>query len=1275
MYFNFLILGFYIFQINSKAVTCEIQQLEQKLTCYKQYNDCYILEGNEEDYYNLKSIDKEIISKSFTLPFTDLPIQIKIFKSYKKDIIYQKLICSLSLNFKYYITCITFDSLKYEINENQLEEIRIETKISSEENCDEIYQLNDGNFIIFCLTQFNLKQYFVSKLGDIYLLYEYDVSKQIQDNCKKKQYKLIENDQFLIAFFQCSQWKIFEINNQEQRIIMEPGMQEYDYFLVQFSTIDDVQFCQQGLFIIYLIEGYHYLQFSWQQNHQEVFPFLFKRIHQIQKLIMFQICSKIVLITYLKEINKYQFNYQNKEIILQETYNSDNIQFFSGFLFLQNQNELIIIIDEHLQQKHLILNTTLNFLEQDNLIYQIDKVQNRLQFYRYYPLSGYIEPKQKFLYVIRRFNDFAEKSFLKCFQILYENSRQKLEFQDTIYKNCEDNQKTQLSFASFQSTLQNEFIFENKITGLVNVSIWNEAQSDNLCYSKLKRYNFKKNIKLRSIKSLNLIFQDENTINFLNCLENNIQLSINTQQYEVFEYFGDYYLIDKNGKKLKVIKFIKGFLNEIFEQTNIEIIRVEQIQIQQQIIIYVKNQKFPLIIHSNQFQQIQEEYLSENLYQQEQILYYSQLGPHKFIQYPNIFAVELKGEVKCFQFSGIQIIQIINWIPGHFQVLGIQIETNSLILYHLDYFEINQIFNYTLKEYNYSNPLKYIVNIQYLVIQIKQNQSFNIALYSFINTLIKLHDIIFIDDNYFEFYQNKLFYLKNKQLMQHYLNEMLIIVQTNMSIYKPFFSSYQLNLRSNYQYEDNINLKLTIQNECYRLYPINYTISYQLKKEQILQINISEYFSGPIHNLQIKNNPQIQLARPFQSALQIMNCLKELNLCVKQVKLLKQMEDWAIKISFSVIFQRDKILVAFVQKSLQNIQIQILWIINNYFLLFSQLQEILEIQLLQCFIEENENCNEIQKLTFKTEPIIFEDISKTQNLVRLQNQQKQIYLLVQDQTFHVVNLPDMIFDIKFIEQSLDYFTALQLQDYRSKSNVLLKIYQINTNKYNEIFSQLITKEVSTLLPNFFKENESSNKIKLVSCIMNGNLVVVTLLLMNNQGSFIINISIDIQNGSIIHQQLTKYIRNPVSFFQLKVEYVDLNYLVFKQIQQNRTFFYVLQEERIYYDYIYRLDSQIQIISFNTTHFIFINQSIAYLGKIKYEIDLMNNSNASFNFILYANNDVSEAEILVHITLEDNYLNSTQKIIIVEIINLILIILFIRHKRYIKDKRSMQKNQM
>lgn len=84
----------------------------------------------------------------------------------------------------------------------------------------------------------------------------------------------------------------------------------------------------------------------------------------------------------------------------------------------------------------------------------------------------------------------------------------------------------------------------------------------------------------------------------------------------------------------------------------------------------------------------------------------------------------------------------------------------------------------------------------------------------------------------------------------------------------------------------------------------------------------------------------------------------------------------------------------------------------------------------------------------------------------------------------------------------------------------------------------------------------------------------------------IKLLIDAYNDSILSIHLIKQIRNPLQDSVIKFNYVDESYLIFNYFVPDCTFFYDLQEERLFYDYIHIFNSSIYLIRINTTHFIF-----------------------------------------------------------------------------------------
>ncbi|CAD8185191.1 unnamed protein product [Paramecium octaurelia] len=872
----FIIFGINTLQINSEAITCQTLQMQPKITCQIKLKDCFILEGDEEDYYKLEHIDKEIIQKSFTIPYKYMPIYISMFNRLEQDMIQMKLICQLFLNYTYYITCMRYDTLNHCENVHQLESIEIETNILSEERCDEMYQLEDGRIILFCLKQFIFKQYSVNFQGDIVPLIEYDVSDQVQDQCKKKQNKIYGKNQFIVSFYQCSNWKIFSINTHQIEIVLESKMQDYQSVLKFFPKVSDVQLSPLLKSILYLFEGNHYIQVIYGINQQGSYQ-LFESENSILKIILLRSNPNGLLITY-SNMTKYKpFKSIGNEIVLNYTFEVDNIHLFSNYLFLQNQTQLIIRIDHHLIQRYQILNTPLNFFEQSNLFYQIDKQQKLVQFYRYFPMSSFIEPKQKFIYFIKKIENTNSSSLDQCFRMNYENnSNEKREYFKEIHilKDCQLKQETTIGLESLFQLQQQNFSISNNNNDIINLSIWKEAKEDIQCYQCLKSYQFKSKAYLRYMHQHNfLIFQADDSLYFHNCIKNKIEMIINTKQFEVFKHFEDYFLIDQKNQQIKIIQIINSVINERVLQNNVEIIRAHQVS--SSLIIYIKNEKSPLLL-SKDILQMQKKYLPQNLFLQQQILFYQELGGQKFIQYPNILVQLFQGDIKCFEFSGPIIISIKNGIKAFYSIIAVQNQTNSILLYYSNIFELQQFYNFTLEEYQFSNPLKYTCTKNKLAILIEQSQSIFIALFSFNQEQIDLLDIISTDATYFEFQIPYLLYLKNGQMRQHYISEIGALIETKISILTNLITQFNLKFKPSFKFQDELNLTLSFQNECYQVYSLKSEISFKLSRNQNLILKISEIFYGPIHNLTIKNNQKIELKNPLKSLYQINSCDEEM---------------------------------------------------------------------------------------------------------------------------------------------------------------------------------------------------------------------------------------------------------------------------------------------------------------------------------------------------------------------------------------------------------------
>ncbi|CAD8188110.1 unnamed protein product [Paramecium octaurelia] len=1254
MLFLFIIVGFHFLLQDSKATACETKYVQSKITCHFKQTDCYILEGDEEDYYKLKSIDKNIIEKSFTISYKIEPIQVKIFKLFEQEIS-KKLICQFLKNQKYYISCTTFDTLNYGQNHHLQESIRIETNILSNENCDEIFQLNDGRIIIFCMTQSHLRQYSVGLDGDARLMLEYEVVDQIQDQCKKTLYNIKRKNQFITAFFQCSRWKIFLINNLHITIILETKMKDEYPSLKYFSKINDISICWLTAQTLYIFEGKHQLLVNYDSIYSQTFT-LSKSEHQILKIILLKVCSNNILITYSNESNFQPFQKTEREIIINQTFEAGNIHFFSDYIFFQNETSLLIRIDYHLIQTYEILNTTLNFFEQDKLFYQIDLSNNLIQFYRYFPMSGFIEPKKKFIYIIFKLEVILPQQLDQCFRIQYgnkSNERIKHVEEIEIQRNCYLKQEVVLNFKRYNSYLQQEFSIQNNHNEVINLSIWNEAMEDVKCYQRVKSYEFKNKTQLKSKHHHYLVFQNDYLIYLHNCIQNKIEMIINTNEFEVFRFHEDYYLIDKKNQQLKVISFALNQISQIVLYDHIEITKAQQVQ--QQLFLYTKNNTSPIIISKVSFLYTTN-YLSKVYVQPEQITYYQKLGGYTFFQYPNILAYEFQGDVLCFDISNLVIISIKIWIKNLYQIIAVQNETNSVLLYYTNLIELHQIYNYTLKEYQFSNPLKYSYANLKLVILTEQHSTFFLALFSQSDESITLMDIINTDDTYFEILEYTLFYLKNGQMKQYYMTGVDALINTNISFQKNIFEYYNFTLKPALKGNDDLNLKLKLINECYQLFCRKNSISLRLQKDQKLYLKIPEMFYGPINNLTIQSNQNIYLKNPFNYISQINKCYVDQFICIQEFHFESQNSISKTEYQFFVIILNNKTVFHLLQPPIDDLLNWIFWISDyNFIRLYSQ-DKSLQIGLLQCNLELNRNCKEIKTSTIGINPVtpLSFSIIKIQNLIRISNDAQQIYLYICNQNFTIINITDYNLDIKYIENSKDLFIGVSKFDEVEQSLRKLRIYQIHFNGYVEIFSDIITKKIENLLPFY---NKLLN-ISLISCRQTENIIVANILVQHLYTFFTVKIQIDIQNGFFISFDLQKQIRNQLWDSNFIINYLDDDYLILNSISADATILFDLSEERLFYDYCYLQNNHIQITRVNTTHFIFRNNSTIHIGMIQnYEIDLREIDDKNFNFILNAQNQISEAQISIHVEVTSD--GQDKSIILIQLINMIFILLQLR----------------
>ncbi|CAD8214525.1 unnamed protein product [Paramecium octaurelia] len=373
------------------------------------------------------------------------------------------------------ITYTEFDLVLYEEQTNYSELIRINTKILANEFCDELFRNEDESLINLKIIFFKIIFFGFSK--NVNSILEHDVSDQIKDQCKKKQF---------IIFYQCSKWKVLLIQNNQANTLFDSQMKCQDSQLSNLSFIDDVAFCNYNYFssVIYLIENNIYLQLNFNQDKVKIMKCLqIQYANRIQKILIQPKCLFMILVNELDESDQSQ---KALQILLNQNYSMNNIHFSQNLLFLQNQFQLDVLINVRINQTYQICNTTLYFFDFDNLFCQYDSAKKVLQFYKYYALSTVVKPKQKYVYVIQKINLFRKDDIISCFKFLDENNTQKEIPQSTdlmIFQNNCQNKQYQIWKPHYPNYFKNSTYNFYSVDGSLNLSIQKYQDFQHYCIS------------------------------------------------------------------------------------------------------------------------------------------------------------------------------------------------------------------------------------------------------------------------------------------------------------------------------------------------------------------------------------------------------------------------------------------------------------------------------------------------------------------------------------------------------------------------------------------------------------------------------------------------------------------------------------------------------------------------------------------------------------------------------------------------------------------------
>ncbi|CAD8187672.1 unnamed protein product [Paramecium octaurelia] len=1250
----YIILGYLINHSSSK---CDELKIHQQVTCHQFASRCCVLEGNEENYQKLQHINTQIVEKSFQIPYYyEEPILIRIINSLNQNKIQEKLMCSLFVNLEYYISCMAFDLILYEESTNFSEQIRIDTQILAKDLCDELFATQDGRLSLFCLGQTTLKQYSLDFSRNVILSFEHDVSDQIEDKCKKKQIKL-KDYQYLIVFYQCSRWKVLLIKNNQANTLLDASM--------KLSFIDDVTSCEQKnmIFTIYLIEDNFYLQMFLNQGEEKTLNLLLtEHPIRIQKILIQSKCQLLLLVNQLS-VNQY---IKVSQVILNQQYPMKNIHFYSNLIFLQNQFDLDVLINANINQSYQICNTSLHFFEINNLFCQFDSTKKVLQFYKYQSLHTYIKPKQKYIFIIQKNQLFSKDDTSICFKVLDQNENQKAISQIIelipFQNNCQNKYQT-LWKSDYSNYFKNDTFDLNSSNGSINVNIRKYQNIDQNCLARLYKFYFQDKFDLRDLIENYIYFQYEAIFYIYDCEQDKFTLSIDLNQYIVLEQSPFYFFVNrKNNSILRGVILFESSIQYFNIDLNEAITNFKHIS--QYIFLQVNNSDLPLIIEMNYQSYSKSNYLSKNLYQPGLILFYFNFDEITFIQYAKILAIQSQEIFRCYEIQEQLIISIYEFIhpTGCYIIVAIQNQTNSLIIHYFEEYELHQIYNYTFQDYQIYYPYKYAINFGNLALLIEKNNLLYIAIFQYSLSMIFLDDIIATDNSFFKFDQYRLFFSFDKVWMYFFLNKFLVEFETEQLYQDTLSSSFSMKLKE----LDEFELRISIQNKCFKVYSIIKSPIIEIQKNQIIKLNISEIFYGPISNLTLINNSNINLKGPFQFNQELLNCNEDetSKLCYKVHCLQKQIENFI----FTVIMQDNQV-IEVIQRYIFD-SYYVTWIKRQYYLCVSQL---FNVELIECF-EQYEPCKLISKISDNQgiKQIKIANTTRVGNLIKLYGDNNKAFIFIDDINFNIQILSGIVIDIQYIENSEDQYIFLQ-QNMKDSKELELAIYSISLYQKHLIYSLAISEQIQTEL---FKNGnliEHILQIKLIQCKYSGDQINIKLFIVDQFYSQLFQLNLDQQKNQI-EFELQKQVRNLidlnlVQIINFMVQHIDDQLLILKETYSSLSQFYDLLEDRRFYDYFHQSKISMKIKRLNTTHFIFIDLFKIFIGTIGYELELQNYNQSEQNFQLFAQNQISNEEVSLQIHIIETKQKFRHNIIIIQISCFIFIL---NYTRKIQSKLENQK---
>ncbi|CAD8108337.1 unnamed protein product [Paramecium sonneborni] len=1240
--FQFIIGISLLFQlIVSNSRKCEIVEIESNQKFISKQINVLLIESDQDELQDFNNNNYNIVEESLKISnyVDDNLISTQIIEHLGFD----QLLCKFIKSQIYVISCIKISNFYKRQSLNFKDQIILTLELSNLDGsmCNEFFFNQQSQFQIFCLNNSYINIYSVDLEHIIKLELQYKIDQRQYELCKIKYFKL-EDNHYLISFFQCKNWGVYSYINQDFKIFLN-----YELVLnenaIQISYLENIKICQTTLFLIVENGNYHFLI---NKQNQAKFQIFISISQNLKKILLSWNCLYLYEVEYNSLINKTKIF--NRGYSFQYSLNGQPIyvQTLQNILFVKTQNELQIIYNQKIKQSIKTNSSYFVFNDKYNLIFQLDQISNYIVFYKFSYPRNLIQPTQKYIFYIQT-SPFFNQKIKHCSEFKYITQTNSNNITLKIINSCQKTSQLLLNKQDLNLPYQYLIKLEQKYEFRINIQ--DQYSFFQICPIKsiykqdsiLEYYQTKINNKSFSfVKTKEYIY-------IQNC-DDMPQFKISTKECAVFFYQSQVLLWYQNKNLLKLINFQYEKKLEIKFDSRITNI----IQFQMIVIVFTSNNKDPQLIDMitqikitlkskvyKILNKLNEIYLQDKKkYENEiiQFFYFSQATP-QFIQYLQYFIFEIHTKIIYTRLDNIQIVFIKEMMSKQFYILGIHQTNNQIIDHYFDFVQIEILYKVNLDDYNLIKPLQYQIATKHIAIACqKENKIFALIFEIRIIKPLKLLKIIQISKNNFFFSEENFFYYDS-------FGEIIIINILNFDIQLenpvPQQSDHVTNTEISFQIIStiqtepvvNLRFQLKFYNECFGLFQKSDHFQLNQSTNNQPKILISNYFFGPIDQIKIVDNDKTQIYGPLLLS-DDKNDLKEI-----------MIENINFPQKFHYLQTQPKKLIFYYN--------------SQYSLIFNQYKEVFfnvifldEERILFLFFSEVENeligmIYQIKKdsLNLIIEPIFVTNITLNSNYDQYQVI-KTGNLIVFKSEIPLIIYQNFNSSIKLIENHLNILDIFKIQGY---NNLYISISRVNSEGdflFNILYSnqfELIVNKTAILywdqilieLTKFididnYRSLNYQNKSNILECNIEEQIAKIVIIQTFRQYSVLSDILFYLNNYSIQYIP-QKFLRNDIDEEIVTLELYNQNILFLKSFS-NSIYFYDLNQDSKIYDYIGRQDqNNYSYYQLNTTHFFIFQRNtdkdLIFIGEIGYKIDVKNKTLGDKTFTLVAENKVSQAQ--------------------------------------------------